>query len=63
MKRALPLYSIFLILTTNVAPPPPVSAESIGDRSNRQAYADAPSRNWIDSIFGSASSSTAYEYR
>ena len=63
MKRALPLYSIFLILTANVAPPPPVSAESIGDRSNRQAYADAPSRNWFDSILGPPSSSVAHEYR
>ena len=63
MKRALPLYSIFLILTANVAPPPPVSAESIGDRSNRQAYADAPSRNWCDSILGPPSSSVAHEYR
>ena len=63
MKRALPLYSIFLLLTANVAPPPPVSAESIGDRSNRQAYADAPSRNWFDSILGPPSSSVAHEYR
>ena len=63
MKRALPLYSIFLILTANVAPVPPVSAESIGDRSNRQAYADAPSRNWFDNIFGPPSSSVAHEYR
>ena len=63
MKRALPLYSIFLILTANVAPVPPVSAESIGDRSNRQAYADAPSRNWVDRLITTPSSSTAYEYR
>ena len=54
--KALPL----LLLPFLIAP---VSAESIGDRSNRQAYNDAPSRNWIDSIFGPASSSTAYEYR
>ena len=63
MKKALPLYSIFLILTSNVAPVPPVSAESIGDRSNRQAYADAPSRYWFDSILGPPSSSVAHEYR
>ena len=63
MKRALPLYSMFLILTANVAPAPPVSAESIGDRSNRQAYADAPSRNWVDRLITTPSSSTAHEYR
>ena len=63
MKRALPLYSIFLILTANVAPVPPVSAESIGDRSNRQAYEDVRSENWIDSIFGPPSSSIPHENR
>ena len=57
MKRALPLYSMFLILTA------PVSAESIGDRSNRQAYADAPSRNWVDRLITTPSSSTPHEYR
>ena len=63
MKKALPLYSIFLILTANVAPVPPVSAESIGDRSNRQAYEDVRSGNWIDSIFGPPSSSIPHENR
>jgi len=63
MKRALPLYSMFLILTANVAPVPPVSAESIGDRSNRQAYEDVRSENWIDSIFGPPSSSIPHENR
>jgi len=41
----------------------PVSAESIGDRSNRQAYNDAPSRNWFDRWITTASSSTPQEYR
>ena len=65
MKKPLPLplYSIFLILTANFAPVPPVSAESIGDRSNRQAYQDAPSRNWVDRLITTASSSTPHEYR
>ena len=54
--KALPL----LLLPFLIAP---VSAESIGDRSNRQAYADAPSRNWFDNIFGPPSSSVAHEYR
>ena len=54
--KALPL----LLLPFLVAP---VSAESIGDRSNRQAYQDAPSRNWVDTILGPSSSSTPYEYR
>ena len=63
MKRALPLYSMFLILTANVAPVPPVSAESIGDRSNRQAYNDAPSGNWFDRWITPPSSSIAQEHR
>ena len=41
----------------------PVSAESIGDRSNRQAYEDAPSRNWFDKLITPASSSIPHEYR
>ena len=54
--KALPL----LLLPFLIAP---VSAESIGDRSNRQAYADAPSRNWFDSILGPSSSSIGYNDR
>ena len=54
--KALPL----LLLPFLIAP---VNAESIGDRSNRQAYADAPSRNLFDNIFGPPSSSVAHEYR
>ena len=56
--KALPL----LLLPFLIAP---VSAESIGDRSNRQAYEDAPSRNWnwFDSILGPSSSSTPYNDR
>ena len=54
--KALPL----LLLPFLIAP---VSAESIGDRSNRQAYADAPSRNWVDRLITTPSSSTAHEYR
>jgi len=56
--KALPL----LLLPFLIAP---VSAESIGDRSNRQAYDDAPSRsgNWFDSILGPSSSSTPYNDR
>ena len=56
--KALPL----LLLPFLIAP---VSAESIGDRSNRQAYEDAPSRNWnwFDSILESSSSSTPYNDR
>ena len=41
----------------------PVNAESIGDRSNRKAYDDAPSRNWFDSILGPPSSSIGYNDR
>ena len=56
--KALPL----LLLPFLIAP---VSAESIGDRSNRQAYEDAPSRNWnwFDSLLGPSSSSTPYNDR
>ena len=54
--KALPL----LLLPFLIAP---VSAESIGDRSNRQAYDDAPSKNWFDRWITTASSSTPYEYR
>ena len=56
--KALPL----LLLPFLIAP---VSAESIGDRSNRKAYEDAPSRNWnwFDSLLGPSSSSVAHEYR
>ena len=54
--KALPL----LLLPFLIAP---VSAESIGDRSNRQAYNDAPSRNWFDRWITTPSSSTPQEYR
>ena len=54
--KALPL----LLLPFLVAP---VSAESIGDRSNRQAYADAPSRNWVDRFITTPSSSVGYNDR
>ena len=54
--KALPL----LLLPFLIAP---VSAESIGDRSNRQAYNDAPSGNFFDRWVTPPSSSTPYEYR
>ena len=41
----------------------PVSAESIGDRSNREAYRDAPSRNWFDRWVTQPSSSVGYNDR
>tara|TARA_B100000927_G_C16321068_1_gene411401 strand:+ start:229 stop:765 length:537 start_codon:yes stop_codon:yes gene_type:complete len=36
----------------------PVGAESIGDRSNREAYRDAPPRNWYERLVGRPSSAT-----
>ena len=54
--KALPL----LLLPFLIAP---VNAESIGDRSNRKAYDDAPSRNWVDRLIITPSSSTPHEYR
>ncbi len=54
--KALPL----LLLPFLIAP---VNAESIGDRSNRKAYDDAPKRTWVDRWITTPSSSTPYEYR
>ena len=54
--KALPL----LLLPFLIAP---VNAESIGDRSNRKAYDDAPKRTWVDRWITTPSSSTPQEYR